>query len=96
MAQQPKDTDAVLGGKKTPQRSLVLGGIQGVKQRLQAPEEEVREDALYQTLNYGEEGLALIIASLADESLRVSNRAYELLLKQPEPIKRVKSCHRKL
>ena len=36
MAQQPKDTDAVLGGKKTPQRLLVLGGIQGVKQRLQA------------------------------------------------------------
>ncbi|AFZ44411.1 protein of unknown function DUF323 [Halothece sp. PCC 7418] len=90
MAQQPKDTDAVLGGKKTPQRSLVLGGIQGVKQRLQAPEEEVREDALYQALNYGEEGLALVIASLEDESLRVSNTAYELLLKQPNPSKELK------
>jgi acetyl esterase/lipase len=29
--------------------------------------------------------LALIIASLEDESLRVSNTAYELLLKQPNP-----------
>ncbi len=36
MAQQRKDTDAVLGGKNTPQRGLVLGSIQGVKERLQA------------------------------------------------------------
>jgi len=85
MAQQPKDTDAVLGGRNTPQRGLVLGGIQGVKQRLQAPNEEARAEALYQALNYGEEGLALVIASLEDESLKVSNRAYELLLKQPNP-----------
>jgi formylglycine-generating enzyme required for sulfatase activity len=85
MAQQPKDTDAVLGGNKTPQRSLVLGGIQGVKQRLQAPNEEARAEALYQALNYGEEGLALVIAALEDESLSVNNTAYELLLKQPNP-----------
>jgi formylglycine-generating enzyme required for sulfatase activity len=87
MAQQPKDTDAVLGGRNTPQRGLVLGGIQGVKQRLQAPEEEVREEGLHQALNYGEEGLALVIAALEDKSLRVSNTAYELLLKQPNPSK---------
>jgi formylglycine-generating enzyme required for sulfatase activity len=91
MAQQPKDTDAVLGGNKTPQRSLVLGGIQGVKQRLQAPNEVARAEALYQALNYGEEGLALVIAALEDESLRVSNTAYELLLKQPNPSKELQA-----
>ncbi|PNW52804.1 UNVERIFIED_CONTAM: hypothetical protein BEN50_10025 [Euhalothece sp. KZN 001] len=90
MAQQPKDTDAVLGGRNTPQRGLVLGGIQGVKQRLQAPNEEARAEALYQALNYGEEGLALVIASLTDKSLKVSNTAYELLLKQPNPSKELK------
>jgi formylglycine-generating enzyme required for sulfatase activity len=90
MAQQPKDTDAVLGGRNTPQRGLVLGGIQGVKQRLQAPNEEARAEALYQALNYGEEGLALVIAALTDKSLKVSNRAYELLLKQPNPSKELK------
>ena len=90
MAQQPKDTDAVLGGRNTPQRSLVLGGIQGVKQRLQAPNEEARAEALYQALNYGEEGLALVIAALEDESLRVNSTAYELLLKQPNPSKELK------
>jgi chromosome segregation ATPase len=79
MTQQPKNTDAV------------LGGIQGVKQRLQAPEEEVREEALHQALNYGEEGLALVIAALEDESLRVSNTAHELLLKQPNPSKELKT-----
>ncbi|NBD32512.1 MAG: SUMF1/EgtB/PvdO family nonheme iron enzyme [Cyanobacteria bacterium] len=87
MAQQPKETDAVLGGKNTPQRGLVLGGIEGVKQRLQAPDENAREQALHQALNYGEEGLALVIASLEDESLRVNSTAYELLLKQPNPSK---------
>ena len=79
MTQQPKNTNAV------------LGGIQGVKQRLQAPEEEVREDALHQALNYGEEGLALVIAALEDESLRVSNSAHELLLEQPNPSKELKT-----
>lgn len=91
MAQQPKDTDAVLGGRNTPQQGLVLGGIQGVKQRLQAPNEEAREEALHQALNYGEEGLALVIAALTDKSLKVSNTAYELLLKQPNPSKELQT-----
>ncbi|NBD33730.1 MAG: SUMF1/EgtB/PvdO family nonheme iron enzyme [Cyanobacteria bacterium] len=91
MAHQPKDTDAVLGGKNTPQRGLVLGGIEGVKQRLQAPDEDAREQALHQALNYGEEGLALAIASLKDKSLKVSSTAYELLLKQPNPSKQLQT-----
>jgi formylglycine-generating enzyme required for sulfatase activity len=85
----PKNSDAVLGGKNTPQRGVILGGLEGIKQRLKAPQEQVRADALHQAINYGKQGWELVIASVEDESLSVSGLAYHLLLEQPEPSKEV-------
>lgn len=58
--QQPNQYDAVLGNQNQPSKdAAVLGGIQGVKLRLSNSNPQVRNSALHQALNYGEEGLDL-------------------------------------
>ncbi|WP_254444733.1 GUN4 domain-containing protein [Anabaena sp. UHCC 0187] len=78
--QQPREYDAVLGGNSPSlEGAAVLGGIEGVKLRLQNPDAKVRISALKQALNYGEQGLDLVIAGLKDESWDIQNAAYSLL-----------------
>jgi formylglycine-generating enzyme required for sulfatase activity len=78
--QQPREYDAVLGGNSPSiEGAAVLGGIEGVKLRLQNPDVKVRITALEQALNYGEQGLDLVIAGLKDESVEVQEQSYILL-----------------
>jgi formylglycine-generating enzyme required for sulfatase activity len=84
--QQPREYDAVLGGNSPSlEGAAVLGGIEGVKLRLQNPDAKVRIAALEQALNYGEQGLDLVIAGLKDESWDIQNAAYLILNSRPEP-----------
>lgn len=79
--QQPKPYDAVLGGQnQAPEDAAVLGGIEGVKLRLSNENPQVRIKALHQALNYGEEGIDLIIKALDSESPQVLFKAYSLLI----------------
>jgi formylglycine-generating enzyme required for sulfatase activity len=84
--QQPREYDAVLGGNSPSlEGAAVLGGIEGVKLRLQNPDSKVRIAALQQALNYGEQGLDLVIAGLKDESYDIQNAAYLILNSRTEP-----------
>ncbi|MFM6135471.1 MAG: hypothetical protein ACKPCP_15140 [Sphaerospermopsis kisseleviana] len=85
--QQPREYDAVLGGNSPSiESAAVLGGIDGVKLRLQNPDAKVRIAALEQALNYGEQGLDLVIAGLNDQSWDIQNAAYLILYSSIEPI----------
>ncbi|MDY6899898.1 MAG: SUMF1/EgtB/PvdO family nonheme iron enzyme, partial [Cyanobacteriota bacterium] len=78
--QNPKPYDAVLGNQnQAPEGAAVLGGIEGVKQRLNNENSQVRIAALHQALNYGKPGLDLVIKALKDESPQVQIKAYSLL-----------------
>jgi formylglycine-generating enzyme required for sulfatase activity len=75
----------VLGGNSPSlEGAAVLGGIEGVKLRLQNPDVKVRIAALEQALNYGEQGLDLVIARLKDESVELQLQAYSLLNNRTE------------
>jgi formylglycine-generating enzyme required for sulfatase activity len=83
--QQPREYDAVLGGNSPLlEGAAVLGGIEGVKLRLQNPDAKVRIAALEQAVNYGEQGLDLVIAGLNDEYWEVQIAAYLILNKRTE------------
>ncbi|MGB3759976.1 MAG: HEAT repeat domain-containing protein [Rivularia sp. (in: cyanobacteria)] len=77
---QPREFDAVLGGNTPPPvTGVVLGGIEGVKRRLESEIVDVRVKALSDALNYGEAGLDLVIEALEDDSLQVKSFAVRLL-----------------
>ena len=83
---QPKDYDAVIGGNAPAYSGLVLGGIEGVKQRLcvgDLPSHiysiEQRIAALKDALNYGKAGLDLVIQALNDAEWHIHQAAYSLL-----------------
>ncbi len=80
MSEQPREFDAVLGGNNPPPvMGVVLGGIEGVKRRLESEIVDVRIKALSDALNYGEAGLDLVIEALEDDSLQVKGFAVRLL-----------------
>ena len=88
--QQPGKYDAVLGGNSpSPEGAAVLGGIEGVKLRLQNPDAKVRIAALEQAVNYGEQGLDLVIAGLKDESWDIQNAAYLIITRTKPKIKEI-------
>lgn len=77
---QPEEYDAVLGGTQpSPIYGAVLGGIDGIKERLASPVLEVRSSALSDALKYGEAGLDLVLQALQDQSRQVQLAAYSLL-----------------
>ncbi len=79
---QPQKFDAVLGGNASPTlNAVVLGGIQGVKKRLESGDEEERVAALEDALKYGDEGIDLIIEALYDSFDQMHDRAAYLLRK---------------
>ncbi len=90
---QPKAYDVVLGGQTPiPNNSAVLGGLAGVKRRFTQSSSgnnpylvNQRVNALKEALNYGSEGLELVIEALNDSSFRVQRTAYLLLQKFQEP-----------
>ncbi|MHC0066823.1 formylglycine-generating enzyme family protein [Nostoc sp. UIC 10890] len=84
-SQQPREYDAVLGGNSlSMEGTAVLGGIEGVKMRWKNPDAKVRIAALEQALNYGEQGLDLVIAGLKDKYVEIQDAAYLLLRNRTE------------
>ena len=82
---QPGPYDAVLGGAPTaPHDGVVLGGLDGVRQQLRAPDATVRAAALPKALTYGEAGLDLVIEVLQDNLQGLAEEAYEVLRQRPE------------
>lgn len=82
----PRDFDSVLGGNFPPPiDSVVLGGVEGIKRRLSNPVTQTRTAALLEALNYGEEGLNLVIQSLRDEYSVVRRLAYKMLTRSAAP-----------
>ncbi|GAP93776.1 hypothetical protein [Leptolyngbya sp. NIES-2104] len=78
MTQQPDNTDAVLGGQSLP-NSLILGGIEGLRQRFKFASSNQKMALLTDTLNYDAAGIDLLIDLLNDAELEVRVTAYELL-----------------
>ncbi|HBB33815.1 MAG TPA: WD40 repeat domain-containing protein [Cyanobacteria bacterium UBA8803] len=82
---QPRDYDAVLSTQNlAPTNAAILGGIDGVRQRLASQDATIRSAALKDAQKYGESGLDLIIRGLQDESLAVQQVAYLLLRERKE------------
>lgn len=84
--QQPQKDDAVLGGQGLMPNSIVLGGLEGVKQRLSSAVVEHRIASLSEAANYGNRGITLVIRALRDPVIEVQQAAYSLLKQRPEPI----------
>ena len=77
---RPKEYDAVLGGYAPPPLDgAVLGGLEGVKNRLKSTVARERAAALIEALPYREEGLDLLIEALKDSSEQVELFASRLL-----------------
>jgi hypothetical protein len=77
---QPRKDDAVLGNQvSAPVGGAVLGGLLGVKRRLASVVVQQRIVALSEALNYGQDGLNLVIQALLDESEQVQQTACLLL-----------------
>jgi WD40 repeat protein len=83
----PQPQDAVLGGRATaPAQGGVLGGLEGVRQRLAHADPAQRRLALHQLSAYGVTGLELLVQALQDPSLEVQRGAYTLLRHNPVAI----------
>jgi hypothetical protein len=83
---QPKPGDAVLGGNNPPPiGAVVLGGIEGVKQRCASPDVKTRIAGLREAVKYGEPGIELLLHGLKDEVSEVGLLAYSLLQENVEP-----------
>lgn len=77
---KPREFDAVFGGQVAPpSNAVVLGGIEGVKIRLNSSSEQAQLSALHEALKYGEVGLDLVIQSLDSKSVRLKRAAYNIL-----------------
>ncbi|TAF04172.1 MAG: formylglycine-generating enzyme family protein, partial [Nostocales cyanobacterium] len=77
---QPNEYDAVLSEQTSPLASAaVLGGIEGIKLRLENPDVTMKIAALYECSQYGEEGFDLLIQYLNNEYWQVQKAAYLIL-----------------
>jgi hypothetical protein len=84
--ERPQNFDAVLGNQ-TPiaNGSVILGGIEGVKARLNSEHILVIILALKDAINYGDAGLHLVIQYLENPEPQIVDAAYELLKCRSEP-----------
>ena len=58
--QYPREYDAVLGGNSPPPvDGVVLGGIEGLKRRLETGNTQQRVDSLDDVVKYGDAGIDL-------------------------------------
>ena len=85
---QPRPDDAVLGGQfQVPIYAAVLGGIEGIKLRLETNSLEKKKAALQDALKYEEKGIEVLFGILEqEENLELEWLAYSLLKKQPSTI----------
>jgi len=85
-SQRPRPDDAVLGGHSAPLDAAVLGGIQGVRQKLASDNEAVKKEGILQALNYGEKGIEALFGVLEQErNLNIQWLAHQTLAKQGDP-----------
>lgn len=83
---QPSQGDVVLGGQGlNPAGGVVLGGFEGLRQRLLSPIAQQRAAALLEALQHGQKGLNLVMRALDDSAAEVRQAAYQLLEHRPEP-----------
>jgi hypothetical protein len=76
----PRESDLVLGGQDPPPiAAAVLGGLAGIKQRLESESIAVRVQALNNTIQYGKDALDLVVRSLADPAEEIRKLASKLL-----------------
>jgi hypothetical protein len=88
-SQRPQSFDAVLGNQTiAANSSAVLGGIDGIKTRLNSENIHVVILALKDAINYGDAGLHLVIKYLENSESQVVDTAYELLKDRSEPFVR--------
>lgn len=80
----PHSSDAVLGGNQpAPGQGAILGGLEGVQQKLSHGDLPQRLEALNQAWGYGKAGRACLEQALSDRSKTIRRRA-RWLLRQPE------------
>jgi hypothetical protein len=85
LRQRPTESDAVLGNQNlVSPGSVILGGIEGVKKRLNSESIHIKILAMKDAMNYGDAGLQLAIEYLEDEELQIVEAAYSLLESRPE------------
>jgi len=86
---QPRPDDAVLGGQsQAPMYAAVLGGIEGVKQRLETDSLEEKKAALEDALKYGDKGIEVLFGILDQKaSKELQLFTYRLLEKLIEQTK---------
>lgn len=76
----PKTTDLVLGGAvPSPTSAVLLGGIEGLRQRFAIASPNQKRELLPQALNYHEVGLDFLIDAVSDAELTVRTTACEIL-----------------
>ncbi|MBD1824222.1 hypothetical protein H6F51_17255 [Cyanobacteria bacterium FACHB-DQ100] len=84
MTNSPNEFDAVLGNLARPMMgSAVLGGIDGIRQRLKSDRIDQRIAAL-QEIQHTAAGLDLLVQALDDSAIAVQKVAYTLLQPYPE------------
>ena len=86
VADSPNEFDAVLGSSARPlMSSVVLGGIEGVRQRLKSDRVDHRISALYE-IQHGQHpaGLEVLVQALNDPAIAVQKVAYFLLKDHPD------------
>jgi hypothetical protein len=87
--QQPQNSDAVLGNQTSVGNgSVVLGGIEAVKSRLNSDRIHVIILALKDAINYSDAGLHLVLQYLDEPESQIVDAAYELLKDRSEPFVR--------
>ncbi|BAU15475.1 leucine rich repeat variant [Leptolyngbya sp. NIES-3755] len=80
----PQSTDAILGGQTpAPYQGAILGGIEGIQQKLKNDDLSIRLEAVDQAWNYGTAGLGCLHQALSDRSKLVRRRS-RWLLRQPQ------------
>lgn len=78
---QPTEYDAVLGGNSTSDSGAILGGVGGVKWRLENAKFEVKLLATSESLKYGKAGLDVVMQYFRQQSGAV----YQLLWQKLKP-----------
>jgi hypothetical protein len=77
---KPGEYDLVLGSNNLPPvDALVLGGIEGVKRRLESKNTEVIKTALSDAIAYQNEGLDLVINALYNSPQEIRKHAVKIL-----------------
>uniref|UniRef100_B8HWI8 Pentapeptide repeat protein n=1 Tax=Cyanothece sp. (strain PCC 7425 / ATCC 29141) TaxID=395961 RepID=B8HWI8_CYAP4 len=91
----PQSDDVVLGGQlSVPSSAIVLGGFEGIKQKLVGGNLQQQIYALRSAINYGEIGLDLIIQVLEEQKGELQWQAF-LALKQKQAVQKADKAIRK-